>query len=292
MLPAAVLIALLFALYVVLRRTILADHADLQDVGVLVIIGIAAVSLILMLPLSLYYKVISSMVVIDSLAIFGGGWFIYQKERVSPRLIVKPYDPKGENTLDKNEQGRFGFKVHAENNNVMGVEVYCDDILQYWVEPKPDGREEKKEITNLIRGRPEKYAVPFYPYILRIEDPKKTVAPAVGQPLILEVSIQDRESKKVVSREITVIIGHGGIVEQAVDFKDFKITSKVHFAAGEGLDEEKDYPRQVAITNIKFVEVKEPNEALWPAPDKPTYRYGWSADVVEVEPKKAWWQFW
>jgi hypothetical protein len=53
----------------------------------------------------------------------------------------------------------------------------------------------------------------------------------------------------------------------------------------------KDYPRQLAITNIKFVEVKELDKALWQAPDKPTYRYGWSGDVVEVEPKKSSWRF-
>ena len=289
MLPTAVLIPVLLAAYIVLCRTLLADKEDFQIVGILVVIFFTVVFGILPIQsLSPSWKALYFSIDAIVTTMAGTGWFYYQSEYVSPRLIVKPFDPNGENTLDKNEQGRFGFKVHAENSNVMGVEVYCDDILQYWVEPTPDGREEKKErTTNLIHGRPEKYAVPFYPYLLRIEDAKKTEAPAEGQPLILEVSIQDRESKKVVSREITVIVGHG-IVEQVIDFK---ITSKVHFAAGKGLDKEKDYPRQVAITNLKFVEVKEPDKALWKAPDKPMYHYSWSGDVVEVEPKKARWHF-
>jgi hypothetical protein len=87
--PTAVLIALLFAIYLVLRFTILADKDDAQIVAVLVVVWLAVVAVVVPIDsISVEQKLIFVTATAIAIEIIGVEWFTYQ-ERQQPRIAVK-----------------------------------------------------------------------------------------------------------------------------------------------------------------------------------------------------------
>jgi hypothetical protein len=86
--PTAVLIALLFSVYLVLRFTILADKDDAQIVAVLVVVWLAVVAVVVPInSISVEQKLIFVTATAIAIVIIGGEWFTYQ-ERQQPRIAM------------------------------------------------------------------------------------------------------------------------------------------------------------------------------------------------------------
>jgi hypothetical protein len=265
----AVLIALLFALWFVLQRTVLTNSDDVGVILGLAVLWAAVVSILVSIPSSPSFsdgsKILYSDVLAIALVMVGGAFFQF----AVPRLGIIPVERDAEN--------KIGFSVITKNKSITGARIICDGVKQRW---DVDGKEEER--ADLDVGDLPTFTFPYEAI---------TASPSVSDttlrnPMTIEMIIQHRRDKDVngngkivCSSKTTIPRGATGKFSNAISPMHF--TSKIRLV-GSRFEKETDYHFQLGVENVVVIGTKK---------DSTQFTYKFQGKFVLTERKK-WWHFW